>query len=58
MDYQYKTIRGTKYYNRYQYSKTYCSYVHLNQILQIKFFASNKIYSNLTYELILSNLLT
>jgi hypothetical protein len=23
--YQSKTIRGTKYYNRYQYSKTYCS---------------------------------
>ncbi len=26
---QSKTIRGTKYYNRYQYFKTYCSYVHL-----------------------------
>ena len=27
-------MRGTKYYNRYQYSKTYCSYVHLIQILR------------------------
>ncbi len=32
-EYQYKTIRGTKYCNRYQYSKTYCSYIHLIQIL-------------------------
>ncbi len=54
--YQSKTIRGTKYYNRYQYSKTYCSYVHLIQILRdlhsgemsVKFFARQKNYSNFT----------
>ena len=54
--YQSKTIRGTKYYNRYQYSKTYCSYVHLIQILRdlhsgemsVKFFARHKIYSKST----------
>ena len=52
--YQSKTIRGTKYYKRYQYSKTYSSYVLLIQILHdlhlvemsVKFFARHKIYSN------------
>jgi hypothetical protein len=51
-----KTIRCAKYYNRYQYSKTYCSYVHLIQILRdlhsgemsVKIFACHKIYSNFT----------
>jgi len=49
--YQSKTISKIKNYNRDQYSKTYCSYIHLIQILRdlpsgemsVKFFVRHKI---------------
>ena len=61
----FEQISHTINYERYQYSKTYCSYVHWIQIprdlhsgeMSVKFFACHKMYSNFTQELIVSHLL-